>query len=223
LTRVYFENAFCLLPFSASSSSKSVPADQRSEIGVKIALGDSGICILIIHIRLSNSAYLDGPETTEIVIFAQLKCTAESSNSVQLSVARLTPRPPAQQVQKRVPRPDDPTPRKPPAFYLQGLKRAGSLGASVGELKRVAALGSGVRLGAANAEGDRVFKVPEVPRSMKGDVFGDIAEISRVNCAESKSGKGKQKSEEGPMVNELSFEKANKNVSVSLLFSWVPT
>ena len=42
LTRVYFENVFCLLPFSASSSSKSVP-DQRSEIGVKIALGDSSV------------------------------------------------------------------------------------------------------------------------------------------------------------------------------------
>jgi hypothetical protein len=42
LTRVYFENVFCLLPFSASSSSKSVP-DQRSEIGVKIALGDSSM------------------------------------------------------------------------------------------------------------------------------------------------------------------------------------
>lgn len=43
LTRVYFENVFCLLPFSASSSSKSVP-DQRSEIGVRIALGDSSMC-----------------------------------------------------------------------------------------------------------------------------------------------------------------------------------
>lgn len=165
-------------------------------------------------IRPSNSAcYLDGPETTEIVIFAQLNSTADSSNTIQLSVARLSQRPPAQQVQKRVPRPDDPTPRKPPAFFLQGLKRAGSLGTSVGVSKRVVALGSGVRLG-ANTEGDRVFKVPEVPRQMKGDVFGDIAEINRV---ESKSGKGKQKSEEGP-INEVAFEKANKNVSISYYF-----
>ena len=146
------------------------------------------------------------------MIFAQLNSTADSSNNIQLSVARLTQRPPAQQVQKRVPRPDDPTPRKPPAFFLQELKRTGSLNANVGELKRVVALGSSVRLGAANAERDRdrVFKVPEVPRQMKGDVFGDIAE--------SKSGKGKQKSEEGPMINEVAFEKANKTVSVLYYF-----
>ena len=130
-------------------------------------------------------------------------------------MARLTQRPPVQQVQKRVPRPDDPTPRKPPAFFLQGLKRVGSLGASVGVSKRVVALGSGVRL----AEGDRVFKVPEVPRQIKGDVFGDIAEISRVDCVETKSRKGKQKSEEGPtLINELALEKANKNVSISFFF-----
>lgn len=134
-------------------------------------------------------------------------------------MARLTQRPPVQQVQKRVPRPDDPTPRKPPAFFLQGLKRAGSLSASVGVSKRVVALGSGVRLGAASSEGDRVFKVPEVPRQIKEDVFGDIAEIGRVNCVESKSGKGKQKSEEGPtVINEVAFEKANKNVSISYYF-----
>ena len=144
--------------------------------------------------------------------------TTESSNTLQLSVARLTQRPPAQQVQKRVPRPDDPTPRKPPAFFLQGLKRAGSLGSNLGVSKRVVALGSGVRLGAANSEGDRVFKVPEVPRQMKEDVFGDIAEISRVNCVESKSGKGKHKSEEGTMINEVALEKANKNVSIPYFF-----
>jgi hypothetical protein len=85
----------------------------------------------------------------------------------------------------------------------------------VGVSKRVVALGSGVRL----AEGDRVFKVPEVPRQIKGDVFCDIAEISRVNCVESKGGKGKQKSEEGPtMINEVALEKANKNVSISYYF-----
>ena len=43
LTRVYFENMFCLLPFLGSSSKKSVAA-QRSEIGVKVSLGDSSMC-----------------------------------------------------------------------------------------------------------------------------------------------------------------------------------
>ena len=194
------------------------------KLGSKLLLGIAVRIIPIIpSIRLSNSGYyLDGPETTEIVIFARLNSTAESSNTIHLSVARLTQRPPAQQVQKRIPRPDDPTPRKPPAFFLQGLKRVGSLGAGDGMSKRVVALGSGVRLGAANSEGDRVFKVPEVPRQMKGDVFGDIAEISRVNCVESKSGKGKQKSEEGPMINEVALEKANKNVSIFVLFPCTP-
>ena len=123
-----------------------------------------------------------------------------------LSVARLTQRPPVQQVQKRIPRPDDPTPRKPPPFFLQELKRAGS----------VVALGSGVRLRAANPEGDRAFKVPEVPRQMKGDVFGDVGRV------ETKSGKGKQKLEEGPMINEVAFEKTNKNVSISYYCSCAP-
>ena len=183
-----------------------------------------------------GSFFLDGPETTEIIIFAELNSTTESHNNVvQLSVARLTHRPVSQQVQKRVPRPDDPTPRKPPVFFLEELKRTGS----TRELKRVASgsiigvgkrqklsrngtgiaadLGSGVRLG---GEDDRVFKVPEVPRQTKGkekeDVFGDIAEVNRVG------GKGKQRSEEGhTMVNEVAFEKANKNVSISYDTPWI--
>lgn len=40
LSQTYFENMFCLLPFSTASSSKNV-ASERSEIGVKVALGDS--------------------------------------------------------------------------------------------------------------------------------------------------------------------------------------
>ena len=194
-------------------------SDQK--LGLKL-LSEIAVCIFDHPYNsafISDSANcLDGPETTEIIIFAQLNPAAESSNTLQLSVARLTQRPPAQQVQKRVPRPDDPTPRKPPAIFLQGLKRAGSLSASVGVSKRVVALGSGVRLGAPNSEGDRVFKIPEVPRQIKGDVFGDIAEIGRANCVESKSGKGKQKSDEGPVINEQAFEKANKNVSISYSF-----
>ena len=173
-----------------------------------------------------------------------MNSTADYPNAVELSVARLTQRPLAPQVQKRVPRPDDPTPRKPPAFFLQELKRTGSLGAGCKELKRVASgnivelgatkrqklmngtgiaadLGSGVRLGVDNAEGDRVFKVPAVPKQTKSklkgkeDVFGDIAEVIRVNSVESTSGKGKHKSGEVPVLNEVAFEKANKNVSVS--------
>ena len=41
LTRVYFENMFCILPFSASSSKSII--SQRSDIGIKVALGDSSM------------------------------------------------------------------------------------------------------------------------------------------------------------------------------------
>ena len=58
--------------------------------------------------------------------------------------------------------------------------------------------------------------MPEVPRQMKGDVFGDVGRV------ETKSGKGKQKLEEGPMINEVAFEKTNKNVSISYYCSCAP-
>lgn len=41
LTRIYFENTFCLVPFASTSKSTSTSPD-TSDIGVKVALGDSG-------------------------------------------------------------------------------------------------------------------------------------------------------------------------------------
>ena len=48
LSQIYFENTFCLLPFSSSvaSTSNSTCPPQRSEIGVRVALGDSSQCAL---------------------------------------------------------------------------------------------------------------------------------------------------------------------------------
>ena len=48
LSQIYFENTFCLLPFSSSvaSTSNSTCPPQRSEIGVRVALGDSSQCVL---------------------------------------------------------------------------------------------------------------------------------------------------------------------------------
>ena len=37
LSRIYFENIFCLLPFPKTTS-----GPPRSEVGVKVALGDGG-------------------------------------------------------------------------------------------------------------------------------------------------------------------------------------
>lgn len=122
-------------------------------------------------------------------------------------------------VPARAPRPDDPIPRRPPAFFIRDLKRTGSR-----DLKRTASssklppikrqktvgalgeLGSEVRLGAGVEEG--MFKVPEVPKQAKGkgkererDVFGEV-----VGAA---AAKGKQKAED---AGDAGLEKANRNV-----------
>lgn len=126
-------------------------------------------------------------------------------------MGRITQRPLATVTQQRGPRPDDPIPRKPPAFFIKdrSLKRVASTGA--GSVKKqklnssgiAADLGSGVRLDAD------VFKVPELPKKSsikaKGkekekDVFGDISEVVKV----------KPKAVE----DEAALEKANKNVNI---------
>ncbi|KAH9485699.1 hypothetical protein JR316_0002611 [Psilocybe cubensis] len=211
LSQIYFENMFCLQPFSSASTSKD-PLPERSVIGVKVALGDS-----------------NGPETTQVVIFAQVSRFSDEKKVIRLQVGRIAPRPLPQHSLPRPPRPDDPIPRKPPAFFIRDLKRGGSLGnlkrvasgstVGGGPLKRqktagiAADLGSGVRLGAVDVEGDRVFKVPELPKQVKPtakgkekerDVFGDVSEVQRATVV-----KGKTKSDD--TQNEAAFEKANKN------------
>ena len=132
-----------------------------------------------------------------------------SSQSIRLHVARIAPRPPP--VQPRGPRPDDPIPRRPPAFFartgsMRGgeLKRAAS-GNRLAPLKRqktvgaVADLGSEVRLGAGAGVEVGMFKVPALPAQT--------------------SGKGKEKEKEGDVFGEpaqvadTALEKANRNVS----------
>jgi hypothetical protein len=134
-----------------------------------------------------------------MIIFARPQAT-----ELQLIVARITPAPPPPSL--RLPRPDDPTPRRPPLRF----DRSSSAGSNAFMKKRtnsvsvVADLGSGVRLGA-----DASFKVPEMPRSAKGkerevvaddDVFGQGAVEN----------KGKRKRDESDRENEI--EKANKTV-----------
>ncbi|CAA7260449.1 unnamed protein product [Cyclocybe aegerita] len=232
LSKIYFENMFCLLPFGASSSTAKDPPLSRSNIGIKVALGDS-----------------DGPETTQIVIYAELSSASNSPQPIRLRVARLCPRPPPcppTEKKKRIPRPDDPIPRKPPAFFVRELKRTGSLGVGslaaggmARELKRVASvgggilgpppakkqkvggdiagLGSGVRLGKSGSVDESAFKVPELPSILKKgkgkekekekDVFGDVAEVSSaVKAKESTSSNVKESNPE-----EVATEKANKS------------
>ncbi|KAJ8509294.1 hypothetical protein ONZ45_g8508 [Pleurotus djamor] len=118
LSQIYFENVFCLNPLASTS---------QSSRGVKVSLGDT-----------------DGPETTQIVIYAQI-APGDHDRAIQLRVGRITTPPPPPSV-KRLPRPDDPTPRVPP-FQLTKHPR-------VRELKRAhtsADLGSGP---AKKAKGD---------------------------------------------------------------------
>lgn len=157
-------------------------------------------------------------------------------------MGRITQRPSAPQTVPRKPRPDDPIPRKPPAFFVRDLKRTGSLGvvgSSSRELKRVASgnttgagplkkqklaangsvadLGSGVRLGVPDLElGDVVFKVPELPlKQSKVKGKGKEKDVFGDVSEVARAGKGKQKADEGSAgaVDEAGFEKANKNVS----------
>lgn len=205
LTRIYLENTFCLSPLPAASSSSSSSKHTKSEIGMKVALGDS-----------------NGPETTQIIIYASLQpqqtlLTPNTTRTIQLNVGRLTPHPPVQH-HLRLPRPDDPIPRKPPVTFGRDLKKSGSLalaGSSSSstnrELKRVASgtvpggatapkrqklmrvgsvadLGSGVRLGGETGGVGQLFKIPELPikhatskgkekEKEKADVFGDVEEV----------------------------------------------
>ncbi|KAF7326588.1 hypothetical protein MSAN_02506300 [Mycena sanguinolenta] len=85
LTKIYFENTFCL-------------ESNGTDVGIKVALGDS-----------------DGPETTLMLIFARPR--EPGSGELQLVVARITPAPPPQS-HLRLPRPDDPTPRRPPLRFF---------------------------------------------------------------------------------------------------------
>lgn len=164
-----------------------------------------------------------------MVIFAKfepLQGNSSARRTTRLVVTRLTTRPPDTRPRARLPRPDDPIPRKPPLFLFgskvisagtHGLKRAGStncLGSihDMRELKRVASVGSGLASTVAKKpklNGNEVFKVPDVPvgpkakrkarRTEDTDVFGlNVAndENARDACSE---------------ADEI--ERLNKNVS----------
>lgn len=152
---------------------------------------------------------------------------------IRLRVARLCQRPQTVHQQHRVPRPDDPTPRKPPEFLIRetNSKRMGSVSTieDARSLKRVGSaslkgLGPSKRLKLLEeislGEETDIFKIPELPESKKGgirtnktkmkekDVFGDVAEVTR---AQNTSGK---QSEQNQILvfDGNALEKANKNV-----------
>ncbi|CDO72612.1 hypothetical protein BN946_scf184985.g31 [Trametes cinnabarina] len=107
LTRIYFEQIFCLTPITA--------ANGRTEYGVRVSLTEN-----------------NDPNTPDLLIYGELRdvaptieTTIPSSSSsspkfLHLLAARVIPGVPPPPT-FRLPRPDDPTPRKPPPAF--GAKR----------------------------------------------------------------------------------------------------
>lgn len=153
------------------------------------------------------------------------KSNAQGPPPIQLTVARITPAP-MPTTTTRLPRPDDPTPRKPPPLLLakgRDLRRVGSSSLSaplgghkrqklshpVGDSSLAGGLGSGVRLGANQAG---MFKVPLVPVRNgttkgkgkekaivvedDGDVFGDIGVMPKTDVKRVGESKAKKKAGE---------------------------
>ncbi|KAG2365499.1 hypothetical protein BDR07DRAFT_1374299 [Suillus spraguei] len=163
LSRVYFENMLCLSHLSP---------DGRTEIGVRVALGDT-----------------DGPATTEILIFGKIHSSL-TTPSLSIHVARITPA-------TRAPRPDDPTPRKPPQHLLTRTQSIGELAANTrikakGDESEVVRRAREVMLHLPNSKsrvrgkdkekGGAVFKVPALPAQKPNhapdpDVFGPVSDV----------------------------------------------
>lgn len=162
LSRVYFENMLCLSHLSP---------DGRTEIGVRVALGDT-----------------DGPATTEILIFGK-SYSSLTTPSLKIHVARIAPA-------TRAPRPDDPTPRKPPQHLLARTHSIGELAANTrikvkGDDSEVVRRAREVMLHLPNSKprgrgkdkdrGGAVFKVPALPakktnHASDADVFGPVSD-----------------------------------------------
>ena len=252
---MYFENVLCLSPLVAPSpSSGEAFGLKRTEVGVRVSLGDTGASLSWYRgVRaLDGPCFTDGPDTADIVIYGeastllhpppmqmQLSPAATSTSAgpppLSLRVARITPAP-------RAPRPDDPTPRRPPACLFEGTTLS-DLGASKRIVARPSA-GKGkekekakeavvrrareVMLhlprseGLANGNGKErdkgVFKVPEPPakgRRKQGDAEGDVFGAVEPPRPQFANGKSKAKSENSETGNAI--EDANKRVRIYYL------
>ncbi|OBZ69718.1 hypothetical protein A0H81_10078 [Grifola frondosa] len=116
LSRTYFESILCLTPITSS--------DGRTEHGIRVSLSDSS-----------------DPGTSDILIYGQLRFESSVSNlstqstsiatpqTLHILAARIFPGPPPV---ARLPRPDDPTPRRPPLAF--GTKRKRELSGPANEL-----------------------------------------------------------------------------------------
>ncbi|KAG7091284.1 hypothetical protein E1B28_010332 [Marasmius oreades] len=200
LSRIYFENMFCL------------PTTSSDTLGVRVSLGDS-----------------NGPETTQIIIYVRHIFSDDNCPIAELAVARITPGPPV-----RLPRPDDPTPRKPPTLPISRPREVRRLpNANIPTTRKqsvlppslAANLGGDVRLGKVQSE----FKVPQLPAKVnkakitklkdkgKGKAFeiADVDDVFAVGLAASTNkGAKRKKGEDGEnaVENETPLERENKNL-----------
>ncbi|KAH7906631.1 hypothetical protein BJ138DRAFT_1129774 [Hygrophoropsis aurantiaca] len=169
-----------------------------AQTGVRVALGDT-----------------DGPETTDILIYGEpsteLLPSTSTAPPIVIRVARITTAP-------RPPRPDDPTPRRPPAHLRLSSKHKPVTESTKRPLESFESLGASKRIRKAkDAEEDEVvkrarevmtrlpkpgsqgtvFKIPALPRSKSQskisneDVFGAIEPGKGKNTTSVDKGKGK--------------------------------
>ncbi|KZT72438.1 hypothetical protein DAEQUDRAFT_749495 [Daedalea quercina L-15889] len=124
LSRLYFENIFCLEPIVAPTG--------RSHYGVRISLsdtGDSSAEDILVYAQLESASpdVFDGPLTPPSTSTATPQC-------IRLLVARILPGPPPMPVLSR-PRPDDPTPRVPTLPTPTTAKRKRDISPSIRDKK----------------------------------------------------------------------------------------
>jgi len=157
---------------------------------------------------------IDGPETTEILIFAQYDPDPFASSRpfpITLQVARITPAPPPPNAYSRVrpPRPDDPTPREPSLLFANTSHKRPLLQVHGGNKRaKKSSVGDGV--GGSGAR-EAMLKIPHAYGPKKTNSGKDGSFV----VPPLPSRKGKEKAIDDPFqvdtaVNEV--EKTNRLV-----------
>lgn len=165
--------------------------------------------MLLLCLPNNSILYTDGPDTTQVVIFARPVDDTNDARTLNLIVARLATRPlPA----LRPPRPDDPTPRKPPLIHFgagkRELKRVESVGPKLPgrELKRAASssnlAANAKRKKVSNGNGDGPASAARSERK-KDDVLFKVPDVPLLVAKSNAKGKGKQLDEDEDVFGDV--------------------
>ncbi|KAI0800339.1 hypothetical protein C8Q74DRAFT_1190747 [Fomes fomentarius] len=173
LTRIYFENLFCLTPITS--------ADGRTEYGVRVSLTEN-----------------HDPDTPDVLIYGELRNAPPSTTTAVPSTSLATPKvlhllaarinpgsPPPPSF--RLPRPDDPTPRRPPLAFGAKRKRDPSgvsfdLTSNTSESSKRAKVAEGKGKGRASANDEALRKAAaetmiRIPKPQKGGSGGPSSSV----------------------------------------------